>query len=317
MIVGIDIGGTKTHLAIQMDDGARHETILDTSEWRQRQDRTRDAARLFDLTIKSAGSQPRVTVIGSHGCDTDVDCTALQEVMARHLTGLVLVLNDAELLLPAAAKKHGVAVIAGTGSIAVSRGADRKMLSAGGWGWFLGDEGSASGLVREAARSVRLSIDRGHPMDILGDLLVDALGVSNPVEFGRAMIDLGSAAPIGRLAHLVFEAADAGSPTAIEVIADGGNALATLVEQLVNRGALGNDVVAAGGVISRQNSLYNAFEAALAKRLPHAKLTLLDTPPVAGALLLAKALVNGQRPETLPLPHVAGQRETAENGRAA
>jgi N-acetylglucosamine kinase-like BadF-type ATPase len=237
--------------------------------------------------------------------------------LSAQLTNTVLVLNDSELLLPAAGKENGVAVIAGTGSIAVSRGTDRKMLSAGGWGWFLGDEGSASGLVRDAARAVRRSLDQGKPLEVLGRMLMDALGVAHTVEFGRALTDLGSAARVGGLAHFVFEAADAGSQIALQVIHEGGDALATLVQELVTRGAAGTDVITAGGVITRQTRLFEAFQSALNLRVPNAALSLLETPPVTGALTLAAKLASGQRPKTLPRPHVGGRLETNENGRAA
>jgi N-acetylglucosamine kinase-like BadF-type ATPase len=317
MIVGIDIGGTKTHLAVKTADGTRRDRVLATASWRFRRDQSADAAGLCDILLEMTGGQPDACVVGSHGCDTDADCLALQKLMSLRLSEVVLVLNDSELLPPAAGKNQGIAVIAGTGSIAVSRGSDRKMRAAGGWGWFLGDEGSACGLVREAARAVRRSLDQGNALDQLGQLLMDALGVASPVELGRALLELGSAARVGSLAHLVFEAADAGSRSASKVIADGGDALAVLVGELVDRGAVGTDVITAGGVISRQSRLLGAFREALALRVPGATLELLQTPPVTGALLLAETLASGQRPGSLPLPHVGGRRETNENGRAA
>ncbi|MEP7457707.1 BadF/BadG/BcrA/BcrD ATPase family protein, partial [Phyllobacterium sp. SB3] len=156
---------------------------------------------------------------------------------------VILVLNDSELLLPAAGKDVGISVICGTGSIAVARSHDRRMIAAGGWGWYLGDEGSAAGLVREAARAVRRSLDAGKPMEQLGRSLLQALGIDDPVELGRALGDQGSAAKIGSFVPLVFQAADAGSPLALDVIAQGGNALVALVSRLINRGAPGKDIV--------------------------------------------------------------------------
>ncbi len=54
--------------------------------------------------------------------------------------------------VPAAGYADGIGVVSGTGSIAVARTAEGRMLAAGGWGWILGDEGSAPALVREAAQ---------------------------------------------------------------------------------------------------------------------------------------------------------------------
>lgn len=317
MIAGVDIGGTKTHLAVQADDGVIREHMVETAVWRARKDAEVDSAALIALLTQFSGTQPDVIVVGAHGCDTDADCLSLQRLLAKQIAGTVLVLNDSELLLPAAGKRSGISVIAGTGSIAVSRGTDRKMMAAGGWGWFLGDEGSASGLVRDAARAIRLHLDETEILDPLGQSLIHALGVSGPVEIGRALGERGSAASIGSLAQLVFDAADGGSKLSSDVINRGGEALAVLVEQLAGRGANSRDVVAAGGVISSQPRLFAAFKEALARRVPSATATLLSEPPVVGALHLAHELAAGERRSRLPLPHTAGHLERHDNGRAA
>jgi glucosamine kinase len=318
MIIGIDIGGTKTHLMAEAKDGSLLERVIPTSGWRRQHDRLTDVAMLIALVRELLGTDlPDALVIGSHGCDTDDDCLALQALIADLLPCIVLVLNDSELLLPAAGKATGVAVIAGTGSIAVSRSFDRMMIAAGGWGWYLGDEGSASGLVREAARAVRSSLDAGNKIDPLGDTLMTVLGIATPVELGRSLGAIGTAAGIGALSPHVFDAAAAGSSLAEEVIAKGGRALSLLVERLIARGAPDGDVVTGGGVITHQPRLFDAFQTALAASLPKVQLTLLAAPPAKGALLLARRLLTGERPETLPLPHIAGHVETLSNGRAA
>jgi N-acetylglucosamine kinase-like BadF-type ATPase len=318
MIVGIDIGGTKTHLMGEDEHGRIRERTLATSDWRGRREAERDASMLVSLVDSVIGdSAAAAVVIGSHGCDTDEECSALQGRLASRLSGTVLVLNDSELLLPAAGKPDGISVISGTGSIAVGRNGNRKMIAAGGWGWYLGDEGSASGLVREAARAVRASLDAGGTLDGLGRTLMAALGIKSPVELGRALSDIGSAAGIGDLAPIVFQAADDGSSLASGVIENGGEALALLAARLIARGATESDVVTGGGVITRQARLFEAFSIALAKKAPKLRLTLLKDPPVKGAILLARRLATGERPASLPLPHVAGELETTDDGRAA
>jgi N-acetylglucosamine kinase-like BadF-type ATPase len=317
MLVGIDIGGTKTEIVASA--GADQSSIsMPTNDWRGRSNGERDAARLVAAVLGlTSGRQPDVVVAGAHGCDTDDDRERMQASLARALTGTVLVLNDSELLLPAAGKQRGISVISGTGSIAVARSEDRRMLAAGGWGWFLGDEGSASGLVREAARGVRASLDAGETLEPLGRDLLAAVGVASPVELGRALGELGSAASIGRFANLIFDAADAGSAIASRVIADGGRALAALADRLVARGADGGDVVTGGGVISRQPRLFEAFRKALAEVRPALTPTLLTEPPVIGALALAGDLQAGRQPATLPFPHIAGRPSGAQDWRAA
>ncbi|YBV93940.1 N-acetylglucosamine kinase (plasmid) [Phyllobacteriaceae bacterium JZ32] len=318
MLVGIDIGGTKTQLVAEEGSNTIFNRIVRTDSWRGRSDDEADADALVALlAAASHGKRPTVTVIGAHGCDSDEDRFALQAMLGRRLPGKVLVLNDSELLLLAAGKAKGISVISGTGSIAVSRDAQRRMLAVGGWGWYLGDDGSASGLVREAARAVRAAIDNGDGIDPLGRALMQALAISSPIELGRALAQIGSAAGIGRFAPLVFEAADAGSLLARKVIAQAGRSLARLAEQLVRRGAPTTDIVTGGGVISRQSSLFEAFQVALAEHLPGVPLTLLSGPPVEGAVRLARMLDAAQLPENLPIPHADGLLMAIHDGRAA
>jgi len=316
MIAGIDIGGTKTHLRFVEDGHEIRDHVILTSDWRGRSNHAAEADNLVAFIMKD-GVAPLATVIGAHGCDSDDERLALQTRLSARISGTLLVLNDSELLLPACGKEAGISVISGTGSIAVSRDANRSMIAAGGWGWFLGDEGSASGLVRDAARAVRRSLDCGEELDLLGHRLLGSLDIVSAVELGRAISEIGSAAGIGKLAPIVFEAADDGSELAQQVITDAGVALATLSEQLIQRGAPSADVVTGGGVVARQPRLFSAFRAALCDRVPGARLTLLSQPPVLGALALARAIETRSYPSRLPMPHLDGRLLTVNDWRAA
>ena len=318
MLVGIDIGGTKTQM-MAANGLAVSDISMPTSEWRARENAEADAATLVAaLTKVTGGKLPGVLVAGSHGCDTDEECGAFQQRLAQLLPATV-VLRPQRFRTASSSGRQGCRHLCyrGTGSIAVARSDDRRMIAAGGWGWYLGDEGSAAGLVREAARTVRRSLDSGEPLEPLGRSLLQALGIDNPVELGRALGDQGSAARIGSFVPLVFAAADAGSALALDVIAQGGKALAALVSRLIDRGAPGNDIVTGGGVITRQPRLFEAFQSALATVAPDWRLTLLREPPVFGAMALARQLQAGERPAYLPLPHIAGTISNEDDWRAA
>ena len=292
-IAGIDIGGSKTHIAVACRGNMAAERVLDSAEWRVR-DLAADALSLARLLQQIYEERPATLAVGSHGCDTQRECDAFQRALERAIGTAVHVVNDAELMVPAAGFVQGIGLVAGTGSIAVSRLKDDTMLVAGGWGWILGDDGSAPALVRDAARAVRASIDNGNAPDQLVDALMGALGGSDPTQLGGLLQRAGSAAAVGRHAHAVFAAAQAGSHLAACVIEMAGRSLADLVLRLVRRGAPDERVVAGGGVISSQPLLMTAFREAMRNVLPGTEVILLRSPPVAGALVLAERLLTGR-----------------------
>lgn len=292
-IAGIDIGGTKTRIMLARGGNAVADRTLSTDSWRIREVET-DGKALAAL-VKALGSDEGLDpgdlgalVVGAHGCDTDAQCRDFQASLARRLAGNVQVVNDAELMGPAAGYFGGVSVVAGTGSIAVARSPDGRMLAAGGWGWILGDEGSAPALVRDAAKAIRGAIDAGDGADPLTDALMAELGTDDPTMLGRLLNDTRSAVIWGRYANAVFAAADAGSRLAQGVINEGGAALAALVGVIIKRGADAASVVAGGGVIVEQPRLMAAFAAAMKKVSPDSAVVLLREPPVMGALALAE-----------------------------
>jgi N-acetylglucosamine kinase-like BadF-type ATPase len=304
VVVGIDTGGTKTTLALADAVGGAvlHERTVPSDGWGTRS--LRDAAawlapRVRD-TAAGAGRPVAAVAVGAHGCETPEQCERLADALRALLGVPVAVVNDAELLVPAGGFTHGVGVVAGTGSIAVGRhAASGAYLKAGGWGWVLGDEGSGSALVRDAARAVLTAADTAGGAagpgpgsgDVLAETLLASFGQPGLDELAAAMSWDGGVETWSVHAPAVFAAADAGSPLARAVIADGGHALAQLVAALAARGARMDAVVASGGVIAGQRRLYDAFAAGLAELVPGVAPVLLDVPPVRGATALALSLV--------------------------
>ncbi|MDB5664758.1 sugar kinase [Cypionkella sp.] len=297
MIVGIDIGGTKTHLRMEpLDGGPMREQVLPTKEWRVR-DWDRDAQRLLEIVTAMADSTPIAALaVGAHGCDDAEECETFQRAFAA-LTAIPLqVVNDAELMPLALGLTGQIGVVAGTGSIAVCRPGPDRMLVAGGWGWIVGDEGSAPALVREAVRAIAHHFDAGGGRDEpLVVAIFEALQVPSIPRLGSALSDMRSAAEVGRHASAVFEAAEAGSVLAAGVIRAGGRALAELAALLSSRGAGASHAIAGGAVIAAQPRLWQAFaetltEITAGRIAPH----LFTGKPVEGACRLAASLLTPQ-----------------------
>ncbi|MDN4597127.1 N-acetylglucosamine kinase [Leifsonia virtsii] len=297
---GIDIGGTKTHIVVVSGDAAdasaRSELVVPSAGWRTGLgDPEADARGLSRLLVDAFGPGIRgaAVAIGAHGCENTEQCHDLERALRRHLDGPVLVVNDSELIPPAMGAAHAIGVVVGTGSIATARDAGGALVTAGGWGWMLGDEGSAAGLVREATRAVLNGRDRGEPLDALGTRLLAAFAADDTDELALAVTEAGSAEALGGRAPEVFAAADDGSALAAAVIHDAGAHLARLVDRLIRRGIHAESVVAGGSVIERQPRLQEAFRSSLAHLRPGLPLSILDRPPVDGAVALARGLAVG------------------------
>ncbi|GIF69921.1 ATPase [Asanoa ishikariensis] len=289
VVVGLDIGGTKTQVRVETLDGARLvDAVSPSGDWAASP--VAAAADWIAAAVDRhvpAGAVLAAIGAGAQGCDTEEHCVALGRALTAASGVPSTVTNDAALLVPAAGLVSGIGVIAWTGSIAVAVRPDGSLGFAGGWGWVLGDEGSAPALVREAVRAALTRHDAGGVHDVLLPMLLEAFGVSSAAGLARTVNDNTDPAHWATRAPAVFAAASSGSADARQVITDGGAALAALVGVLLSSGAVG-DVVAAGGVITSQPSLFEAFRGTLARSHPDLTIHLLDASPVAGAVALAR-----------------------------
>ncbi len=289
VLVGADVGGTKLAVRVETPDGrVRADTRIPADGW--------DAAPVDEAArwllarlaaVVPAGDEIAALGVGAQGCDTQEHCVRLTAAVEA-LGVPAAVVNDAALLVPAAGLDHGIGVIAGTGSIAVGTGPDGAVLFAGGWGWVLGDEGGAPALVREATKAVLAAHDAGLADDGLLAALLAHYGDPTPQALARTVNDRPEPGHWGPAASAVFRAADAGSALAAGVVDEAAAHLCGLVVRLVDRGAVGRTVVAAGGVVVHQPRLAAALAAHLACALPELRLRVLEAEPVTGAVALAR-----------------------------
>lgn len=289
LLVGLDIGGTKTALLARTPDGSTVvEVAVRRPDWDAEPPRSAAAwiRALLDEHLP-AGSTVLGLGVGAQGLDTGALATRLERALAT--VGLpARCRNDAALLVPAAGLRAGLGMIAGTGAIVVGEDARGELVTAGGWGAVLGDDAGAAGIVREATRAALGRHDDGLPDDGLLHALLDAFGVATAERLARTVNDVPTTEHWGPRAPAVFRAAEAGSATARAVVERASEHLVRLVDQAVRRGAVGRDVVAAGSVLTRQPTLAAMVRERLAASHPELGLTVLGVPPVVGALALAR-----------------------------
>lgn len=290
VLVGIDVGGSTTHIRARRVDGTPgSDRVLPTRDWRGAGAAAK-ARRLAEFAADAVGESGVLAGlgVGAHGCDSEAQCRELADAVRALVAAPCVVVNDARLLGAAAGDPTAVGVVAGTGSIAVGVRPDGTGVYAGGWGWLLGDEGGATGLVRAAVRAALHADERGGPDDVLAECLAAAAGVPSVRRLPMVMMTTPAESWAG-YCPAVFLAADRGSRLAERVIERAGEDLAELVETVVRRGARGDRVVAGGGTIVHQRRLAAAFVGAVRRRRPGAEVRIIADPPVDGAVELARA----------------------------
>jgi glucosamine kinase len=297
VIVGVDLGGTKTHIVVE----SRGDVVLDisvpTASWQHGEllDDVENATRLVRLFAQVDGTQTATVVVGAHGLDSEWQTEEFRVRMAAHHAGSVLAVNDVELVAPAAGLDEAIAVIVGTGSKIVGHNAKRELVSAGGHGFLFNDPGSAPGLAREAVKAVLDAHDDGDQPDALGRNLMNHFEVSDIVALSYAFSGDPRLSTWAALGPLVFTSADEGSIIADSVIDRAARQLARDVGRVHARGAAGN-VICAGGVITNQPRLYRALTRHIDNLDLGLSVNLLTVAPVVGAVALARKLHNQHRP---------------------
>ena len=193
------------------------------------------------------------------------------------------------------AGRGGIAVIAGTGTVAVaesSRHPEAGHLLVGGWGWALGYEGSGFWIAMEGLkRAVRAADQTAAHTTLATELPIalrepDLRAVYNRIT-GRSF----DRAEIAQLARVVMRCAAEGDAAADEILDRAAVCLTDLVVATADAaGFLSADeyvVVGCGGILSANSPLVPRVRLLLATRLPAFAFVIPTLPPVIGAYFLA------------------------------
>lgn len=205
--------------------------------------------------------------------------------------------NDGDLVLAAGtAEGFGIALIAGTGSIAVGRAPDGGSARSGGWGPLIGDEGSAYAVALAGLRLVARRFDgRSKPPseDRLTESLCRELGAPTPREIISVLYGPEwDRARIAGLARWVVEAAENDRAVEELILRPAAEELVALVDSV--RSGIGWDkaghpepppLAMAGGFLLGAERLQGQVRALLGTRIGPVG-TVAD--PVLGAVILAR-----------------------------
>ncbi|MCR9197710.1 MAG: hypothetical protein NXI04_03605 [Planctomycetaceae bacterium] len=254
---------------------------------------TTSIRKALDAVRTGVSGQVRAVCLCAAGAGREADRVRLHEwIQSLSVASDAIVRTDVEAVLAAAsADQTGVAVIAGTGSLAWGRNSAGETCRTGGWGHVLGDEGSAYQIARSALQQATQMADGRRPETRLLSELLNTLQLQTASQL-VSVIPAGSQSPseIARLAAVVFDCAAQGDHVAQSVISTAAGHLATMVTTVTERLALADDCVLAmtGGVLIHQPEFRQQLLTLLQRA--DSRGAVLVEQPVAGAVRMAGGL---------------------------
>lgn len=245
------------------------------------------------LDALDAPAPPAAVCLGMAGVDRPEQKELLRGVLRRlGLRREVRIVNDAVVALVAGAPAGiGIVVVAGTGAIAYGADPMGATARAGGWGYLLGDEGSAYWLGHAAVRQGIRAADGRGPATTLYDRICAAIGVGVPSPPGELVAwfydQQLSGHRVAELARLVEEAALDGDAAAEGLLDQAAQHLARAARAVADRLTFPEPypLVLSGGAFRACPSLARRLEDGL--DLPQARVMRLEVEPAVGAVTLA------------------------------
>ncbi len=308
LVIGVDGGGSKTLAWIaRLPEGASEPGTLtpigageaggsnpNSLGW---------AAALANIELsvtrafRAAGltKQPAAAIcLGIAGAGRDSEQLRLRNwVDQRRLADRIHVTHDVAPLLSAPGLDgHGIALVAGTGSLAYGGTPDGRTARSGGFGYLLGDEGSGYRVALEGLRAALRAVDGRGPQTELTRGFQDRLEVSTTAQFIHRFYEQAEDRTwIASMAGVVLDAAETGDEVANALVQTTIEDLATMVAtvgvQLLGSAPSGYPLALAGGLIVHSPFL----RAGVLQRLEQAEMppskVVVVTSPVSGALQLA------------------------------
>ncbi len=222
---------------------------------------------------------------------------ALVEEAVRRETGCEQVLHVAEgegAWYAALAWREyacGVAVDAGTGSMAYGFNRAGEHAVASAWGAFLGDEGSGYWIAVQALRAIVRAEDGREPPTRLREAICGVLKISNLWDLIPLLHHKGmSRQEIAAFCPLVVEVARAGDAKARAILTAAGEELALAGTAVIRRLGMAEEafgVVPFGSVFKAGEPILRPFEEGITRVAPRAAFVFPRYEPVVGALLIA------------------------------
>ncbi len=305
-LIGMDGGGTKTHCILtDLEGKILLECTGDASNFLVKgiEPVCESLFNLISEVIQKANlnySDIAAVLLGTTGAGRRNDAEKLETAFINFCLSKGVNINrfhvdsDARIALEGAfSGKPGSILIAGTGSIMFGKDAKGIIHRVGGFGRFLGDEGSGYAIGKKGLTAVSKNYDGRGRDTLITSLVKEKFTIDSSekliTEIYKNNFDIASAAPI------VIEAAEKGDYIALKIIDEETDELILHIEAMakkINEPVLKVSFI--GGIISTDNFYSRSIRKKISKQLPNVVIIDPDYPPAMGAILMAKDLLKKQ-----------------------
>jgi N-acetylglucosamine kinase-like BadF-type ATPase len=297
LVVGIDAGGTKTRaFAVTRAGEIAGRGAGGGGNLLSSPDPQGSIAAALREAL--AGRVPVAVVLSCSGGERAADRAKGRAILAG-LVGpevAVEVTHDALAALYAGnASGCGVVLISGTGSIAYGRNDQGMEDRCGGWGYLVGDEGSAFWLGAEGLRAASYDHDGRGSLTRITRHLYEDIGAADfngvlPLLYGKPHPPPAIQAATRAVARAYAE----GDAIAVNIVQRGAHHLAEMATTVARALLLeGGPVYLAGGAFENVRPLEKAVRLELLGALPRAAVEPVSEEPAMGAARLAAKLAWG------------------------
>lgn len=305
-LLGIDVGGTGTRVAVAGIDGSAPADVLEADGARVGPGGSNAAAIVVELArrvvAERADAAPPAGIgVGATGLASLVSDHADLLASVARSTGCGRVAIAADVVtahLGALGGAPGAVLAVGTGAIALGTDLADRWVRVGGWGHLYDDRGSGAWIGIRGLQSAVRAFDGIDPAgEALRAVAVDRFG---PEPTWTALLTRDDrAGALAGFARDVTGLAEAGDVEAGDIVREAGRlAGETLAAAL--RPGVPRVAAATGGLLAAPGGYRDALDAEFARLAPDAELRPAGGSPLDGAVRLARLAAEGGAPRTRP-----------------
>jgi len=312
-VMGIDAGGTKSHLALFDING----TLVDFGHWGTLNhealdgsfEQFRDEINQFVTKILNKNNikqnQIKSAGFGVAGVDTKAQHKIISQIISEIGFEKFTLANDAYLGIPAGSPSgFGICAINGTGCTLVGENSKGKTLQIGGVGFISADYGGGGIMGRKVISTVYCELFRKGEPTCLTPALMKIYDIESKYDFVEKIYARleGGWLDTRNLSRLLFDGALKNDKVSLDILRDVGinyaNGICAMIEELEFEQNPNEElwIVFAGSVFSKGEhpKIIDTIKERLAQSNPglNLKYTLLKAPPVAGAVFWALKNLN-------------------------